>query len=494
MTADDGRVQNAGQHLAATHRPPVRWHLVYYLLAAFDVLAISGSLYLNHEVMGIFRSSVDVNQTWANKLGDLSGVAAAASAVNGPGNDVFDTHDVDAESARQAKALGVFRERLKAFGAAVDRVPAQGDRHELREGIVRIDATMDEMLTEAARIFANFRQNDARGAGRRMATMDRKFARLNAAIAQTAETVREIQRQQFQRQVAAASFLGRFEYVFGAIIVIMVGCVLAYGHRIAAEFKRHELARAAHTAELESMSARLSDSLLKSEAANNAKTAFLTTMSHELRTPLNAIIGFAEIIQSRTPNAADKNAEHAADIESSGRHLLKLINQILDLARIEAGKMALNPATFDLVALVDDCARSLRTQSEANKITLSVNGPPRPVFVHADELALRQIVLNLVSNAVKFAPGGKVDVDISRDGGEVELAVRDTGCGIPQDFLERIFVPFEQVSNPLTRNSRRHGPWAAHRRQACRRAWWQLHRRERGRKGFALFRSHAHCR
>jgi signal transduction histidine kinase len=459
MTTGGGQALTGVELKTAAPRAPVRWHLVYYLLAAFDVMAICGSLYLNHQVMEIFRSSVDVNQVWANKLGDLSGVAAAASAVNAPGNDVFDTQDVEKETARQAKVLVVFRERLNAFGAAIDRVPAEADRLALRAGVTRINATMDEMLAEAARIFAHFRQNDAESAGRRMATMDRKFAVLNEAIAGTAEAVREIQRQQFQRQVASAGFLGAFEYVFGALIVVMVICVMAYGHRIAAEFKRHEQARLAHdteraayTAELEDMSVKLSNSLLKSEAANNAKTAFLTTMSHELRTPLNAIIGFAEIIQSRPSNAVVKDAEYAADIEASGRHLLKLINQILDLARIEAGKMALNPVTFDLIALVDDSTQLLRTQSESSGTAIVVNRPPHPVIVHADELAVRQIVLNLVANAVKFAPAGRVDIDVSRNGAEIELAVRDTGCGIASDCLERIFMPFEQVGNALTRD------------------------------------------
>ena len=113
MTAQD--VSPAEIGAKKNQRRPVKWHIVYYLLAAFDVLAISGSLYLSHQVLGIFRSSVEVNQVWAEKLAGLSDIAAASGSVNAPGNDVFDSHDVAKEAARQAEALIVFRQRLEAF-------------------------------------------------------------------------------------------------------------------------------------------------------------------------------------------------------------------------------------------------------------------------------------------------------------------------------------------------------------------------------------------
>lgn len=189
------------------------------------------------------------------------------------------------------------------------------------------------------------------------------------------------------------------------------------------------------------------------DEANSAKSSFLATMSHELRTPLNAIIGFAQIIRMKLlgEDAVDKYANYAGDIEDSGKHLLSLINQILDLAKIEAGGMAFAFFDFDLCALVDECARSMRIKAEEKHMTLTVARPTEPIVAYADELALRQIVLNLISNAVKFTSTGSVGVHVTQHGDCVEIVVSDTGCGIAEENLQRIFRPFEQVDNSLSR-------------------------------------------
>ena len=190
--------------------------------------------------------------------------------------------------------------------------------------------------------------------------------------------------------------------------------------------------------------------------ANASKSSFLATMSHELRTPLNAVIGFAQVIRLKLlgPDAADKYAAYAGDIEDSGKHLLGLINQILDLAKIEAGTMAFSPVDFDLVALVDECAHSMQIRAEDKGMTLAVERGHQRITVYADEMAVRQIVLNLVANAVKFTSKGSVTVALKVQGDNVEIAVSDTGCGIDKAHLARIFQPFEQVDNSL---SREHG-------------------------------------
>jgi two-component system cell cycle sensor histidine kinase PleC len=192
------------------------------------------------------------------------------------------------------------------------------------------------------------------------------------------------------------------------------------------------------------------------DQANAAKSGFLATMSHELRTPLNAVIGFAQVIRLKLlgPDAAEKYAAYAGDIEDSGKHLLGLINQILDLAKIEAGTMAFSPVDFDLVALVDECAHSMQIRAEDKGMTLAVERGHQRITVYADEMAVRQIVLNLVANAVKFTSKGSVTVALKVQGENVEIAVSDTGCGIDKAHLARIFQPFEQVDNSL---SREHG-------------------------------------
>ncbi len=186
------------------------------------------------------------------------------------------------------------------------------------------------------------------------------------------------------------------------------------------------------------------------ESASRAKSEFLANMSHELRTPLNAIIGFSEIMQREMygPLGDHRYKEYAGDILSSGQHLLALINDILDMSKIEAGKLTLRPEPLDLPEMVDDVIRLVRTRAEAGGLTLAVDIPILPA-VDADYRALKQILLNLLSNAVKFTPrGGKVEVSAAeRPGGRVRVWIKDTGIGIAKADLSRLAKPFEQIEN-----------------------------------------------
>lgn len=186
------------------------------------------------------------------------------------------------------------------------------------------------------------------------------------------------------------------------------------------------------------------------EHANATKTAFLANMSHELRTPLNAILGFSEIINTEAlgASARDKYRDYAGDILTSGRHLLSLINDLLDIAKIEAGKLEVSPQWIDAGRMVRECVHLMETRAGEGGVTLSwsVAGDAPRLFV--DERALRQIVFNLVSNAIKFTPsGGRVEVRIARRDDDAVLTVEDTGCGIPKEQIDRVFLPFEQIDN-----------------------------------------------
>ncbi len=189
---------------------------------------------------------------------------------------------------------------------------------------------------------------------------------------------------------------------------------------------------------------------LRAEQANRAKTRFLATMSHELRTPLNAILGFSEMIRDemlgRHTNSRYK--EYAADIHSSGSHLLHLINEILDISKIEAGKMELAPSPIELATLLSTTVRTVqpRAQDMGLQITLQTDGElPR---LMADEQAMRQVIYNLLSNAVKFTPaGGSITVGATVKGECMEISVADTGVGIKPEQLARVFRPFEQADN-----------------------------------------------
>jgi PAS domain S-box-containing protein len=186
----------------------------------------------------------------------------------------------------------------------------------------------------------------------------------------------------------------------------------------------------------------------RAESASKAKSRFLANMSHELRTPLNAVIGFTDMMRQRTfgPLGNEKYEEYATLIYDSGQLLLDLISDMLDMAKIEAGKLELNLETVDFTGTIEDSVRMLRDRAEEAGLELSVAIPAEPLFVTADKRAVKQIMLNLLSNAIKFTPaGGSVGVSLSDKGGEVAISICDTGIGIPADDLERLGRPFEQV-------------------------------------------------
>jgi len=192
---------------------------------------------------------------------------------------------------------------------------------------------------------------------------------------------------------------------------------------------------------------------IRAEAANRAKSEFLANMSHELRTPLNAINGFSEIMVGEMfgPVGDARYREYAKDILSSGQHLLALINDILDMSKIEAGKMSLRFEPLALEDVVADAVRLVRNRADSVGLTLEVDFPVLPE-VEADYRALKQVLLNLLSNAVKFTPrGGRVTVSAEPRadalGERVRIAVRDTGIGIAAEDLDRLAMPFEQIEN-----------------------------------------------
>jgi signal transduction histidine kinase len=191
------------------------------------------------------------------------------------------------------------------------------------------------------------------------------------------------------------------------------------------------------------------------EIADKHKSEFLANMSHELRTPLNAIIGFSEALSERMfGELNDKQADYMKDIHESGRHLLSLINDILDLSKIEAGRMELEPSDFDLPSALSNAMTLVRERAQRHGIALGLKLDPRLSVIHADERKFKQIVVNLLSNAVKFTPdGGRVDVSARLDGDKVEIAVADTGIGIAPEDQATVFEEFKQVGRDYTRKA-----------------------------------------
>jgi two-component system cell cycle sensor histidine kinase PleC len=217
-------------------------------------------------------------------------------------------------------------------------------------------------------------------------------------------------------------------------------------------FKVEDMARELEEARDDALKKRF-----EAEAANASKTSFLANMSHELRTPLNAILGFSEIISQECfgPVGSERYRDYAGDIHSSGAHLLSLINDLLDVAKIEAGRMDIAPNPLDPGRTIDIALKLMGTKAREKDQTLVITVEETAPALYADERAVKQILINLVANAVKFTPqGGRIEVVAGRAAsGDFQIMVRDNGPGVPRDKLDKIFSPFNQVDNRFDRQA-----------------------------------------
>jgi len=247
-----------------------------------------------------------------------------------------------------------------------------------------------------------------------------------------------------------------------AALILGLGMVMAVvDHHLAARAAGEASRLRSYIAELEATKTELEETLrdravalTKADMASRSKSAFLAAMSHELRTPLNAIIGFSEVmsLQAFGPLGNTQYQNYVRDIHDSGKHLLALISDILDISRLEAGKAELNEEPVQIRTLVDDCLRMVERQAENGGIALSTDVPRDVPRVLADERRVKQVLLNLLSNAVKFTQsGGSVGVRVRVTGEGMFLSVEDSGIGIAPGDMARAFENFSHIDSTVAR-------------------------------------------
>ncbi len=260
--------------------------------------------------------------------------------------------------------------------------------------------------------------------------------------------------------IAPASVIlaSRFIMTYEPAMILMGGITIAavgFFYMIADRFKKAVITMLEHTttkeiliAELETEKSISEAARSRAEEANMAKSRFLATMSHELRTPLNAILGFSEIMRDEIMGPIENSnyKEYVGDIHNSGSHLLKLINEILDISRIEAGKHELKEEKVKLISVVDEACHMINIKAKQKNVELNTKYEEDMPTIWVDERAIRQITLNLVSNALKFTPpGGEITVKVgwTAKGGQY-ISIKDTGPGIPEDEIPIVLSSFGQ--------------------------------------------------
>ncbi len=579
--------QKPAEERGAVARQPAqspKWRYIYFLLAAFDLVTVCAGLYLNHRIMGIYLASVEVNRVWADRVAAYSHLGELATDVDAPGNDVFDNRDVAKESAEMRAAVVAFDRDLAERRRELHTNLAPVVAAPLFAHLDAIVVAKTEMTNEAERIFQYFREARPDLAGERMATMDHKYANLNAALLELRRVVGKIQEQNFQKQTAAAAELQRFEYVIGLSIVLMVAGATYYGHKIgqqmqtdAEEKQKHFnllMAAEARTriildtaadgivtfdregrvesfnkaaerlfgygpgeaigADIRAMIPALTACLepqpggaagaapanvlsgegtgqrrdgavfplelsvteisigsvpiyngivrditdrrraeealrvaAAAQAANRAKSQFLANVSHEVRTPLSGVLGMTEMLLDTGLTPVQRRL--AETVRRSGESLLQIIDEILDFSRIEAGKLKMESIDFNPWDLSEEVTRLMADGAAKKGLELFCHvADDVPHALRGAPSRLRQVLTNLIGNAVKFTDRGEIVVAVTRQelpttaaaaagaasGAGATLlrfSVTDTGIGISPPMQERLFNAFTQVDASPTR-------------------------------------------
>jgi PAS domain S-box-containing protein len=269
----------------------LKWHFIYYLLAAFNVLAISTSLYLNHRIMSLYTVSVAENQEWGKRLDAFSELGQLAGAVNAPGNDVFESHNVEAESVRMRTALGAFNERMAALREDMRAekeeaqiAPISGEIDSALNDLDSVQTAMNDLALESDLIFSYFQQHKPDLADGRIAMMDRKYANLNAGLERLRNDVGDVQETIFEKELTGAASLQKSERVLASLLLSLVFGAVVYGYKIKKQGDSYSRQAEQYNKELEATAAELRHAREELEVRVEARTAELAKTNEELQT------------------------------------------------------------------------------------------------------------------------------------------------------------------------------------------------------------------
>ncbi len=403
-----------------------------------------------------FESAVDDGRRESARVQSLVHVAQRALAVAAPGKRVFETYDTETEAERLNDALDAFHEAVRGSTRALAAGPMESAV--LRPLFARLNQTIDAIAAESRNAFDSFEAGEYDNAQAALARLDSLYDNsvetIDAAFAADAE----LRRLALETRAGRATTFGRMVAAGAAGALALMLLATAHGRRVTRSLRESSRLQAAQIAALEESTRALEAANRRAENANRAKSEFLANMSHEIRTPMTAILGYADVLLEPGKSQSDV-LDAVTIIRRNGAHLLSIINDILDISKIEAGRMTVERVACDPVQILSEVYSLMRVRAEERGLSLNVEFiGPMPGVIRTDPTRLRQALLNLVGNAIKFTKSGGVRIvaGIASDAADpdhrLRISVIDTGVGMTPEQIDRLFRPFAQGDTSTTRH------------------------------------------
>jgi signal transduction histidine kinase len=446
--------------------PPTRrptWYYLYFVLAAFEVLTICLSLAVNRQQTWLHTQTAHQSADWSQRLESFSELQRLALAANSPAVSVFETRDSDREQRRLTRYRQDFHDQMRSTRhELVERLPADVAAP-LLASADRAEQQLAAMAGEIEQFLSEFPSEPSGTAVESLARINQHLSEVTQSLESLREAGRKIERQHLSEHLAHVTSFEQYEAVIGMALAVILAAILVYGKKFSNHVQVAMQAIEAHAHAAERAQAQAERALVTAEEARQhaenatkAKSLFLANMSHELRTPMNAIIGYSELLQEEAED--NGHEEYVADlkkVQTAGRHLLSLINSVLDLSTIEAGKMTLCLEDCDVGEMLDEVTSSAQPLVAKNRNTLAAEIADNVGRMRADVTKVRQTLFNLLSNAAKFTSDGRIVLSAAReaspDGDWLTFRVSDSGIGMTPPQLASVFEAFTQADSSTTK-------------------------------------------
>ncbi|NJP12434.1 MAG: hypothetical protein HC866_25660 [Leptolyngbyaceae cyanobacterium RU_5_1] len=470
-------------------KPRRKWHLAYHLLAAFNVLVVSTSLHLNHQMTAVYTESVQANQQWTNRRNHLSELGTLASKVNAPGNDVFATHNVPVELERMRAALSLFNQQMASIQAEFQQSSNSEVTVSVLADLKEVDRRMAEMVSEANLIFSYLQRHQPKEAGKRMAIMDRKYANLTTALHSLQTKASQIQEQLLGEQSAIVASSDKLQYSVAIVVLLMVGGAALYGCKLAKQMHRDEIKLEDSMRELRRTQAHL----IQSEKMSSLGQ-LVAGIAHEMNNPVSFIYGNVSYAQGYTrdllkiiklyqqhypelPKTMQAEIE-AVDLEFletdfprlltsmkvGSERIQKIVKSLHTFAHLNEAEIKV----VDIHSGIDSTLMLLKSRLKAQPILASDVDYLRPEIIVTKDFGkllpvecypdqLNQVFLYILNNAIEALDrlnqqrtpaeieASLNQIHISTEVFEnkwVAIHIADTGPGVSETIKSRLFDPF----------------------------------------------------